>query len=57
MNSSGNQVKLQVANFYLTETGDTVVIAFVGGYGFKSPNAFTFRVDGELLTNMETTRY
>ncbi|MCV7259186.1 nuclear transport factor 2 family protein [Mycobacterium shimoidei] len=53
----GRHVKLQVATFYLTDEGDTVVIAEVGGFGFKSPCAFTFHVDGELLTNMRTCRY
>jgi hypothetical protein len=53
----GQQVKLQVATFYLTDEGDTVVIAEVAGSGFKSPNAFTFHVDGELLANMHTTRF
>jgi hypothetical protein len=53
----GQQVKLQVATFYLTGEGDTVVIADVAGHGFKSPNAFTFHVDGELLANMGTSRY
>lgn len=53
----GQQVKLQVATFYLTGEGDTVVIADVAGHGFKSPNAFTFHVDGELLANMGTSRH
>jgi hypothetical protein len=53
----GQQVKLQVATFYLTGEGDTVVIADVAGHGFKSPNAFTFHVDGELLATMGTSRY
>src|SRR5437588_1290760 len=52
----GQQVKLQVATFYLTGEGDTVVIADVAGHGFNSPNAFTFHVDGELLANMGTSR-
>jgi ketosteroid isomerase-like protein len=53
----GQHVKLQPADFYLTGEGDTVVIAEVGGFGFRSPNAFTFHVDGKLLANMRTSRY
>jgi ketosteroid isomerase-like protein len=53
----GQKVKLQVATFHLTGEGDTVVVAEVGGFGFKSPNAFTFHVDGEVLTNMRTSRF
>ena len=53
----GQRIKLRVASFYLTGDGDTVVIAEVCGFGFKSPNAFTFRVDGQLLASMGTSRF
>ncbi|ORA07952.1 nuclear transport factor 2 family protein [Mycobacterium arosiense] len=53
----GQQVKLRVANFYLTDEGDAVIIAEVVCDGLTSPNAITFHVDGELLANMRTSPF
>lgn len=53
----GKHVKIHMATSYVTEEGDIVVVGDVGGFGFKSPNAFAFQVDGELLANLRTTRF
>jgi hypothetical protein len=53
----GQQVKLQVATFYLTDEDRAVVISKVAGRGFESPNTFTFHVDGDFLAHMGTSRF
>ena len=46
---------LKVVHFYSTDDAEVVVIAQVGGDGFKGPSTYTFRTTSDRVSAMRIT--